>query len=443
MGLFFFGILAVVWVYGYQRIDQPFVHDAMNYWGAGNSFVDNGRFSLLNYRSPLRGFLFPLLLSVIQWQARGIGVEPRVLFLTYSSLLFSVFGFYLLPSFFRSVFQWETPPIKRLLFSGLLFFFWRGHFLYPLTDFPSLAFLVSGIAILAGTGNNRERPLWVALAGFCLAAAVNIRPAYQASVGIVLVLLFFTWRRLGNKCIIIGFVSFIVGMGIVFLPQFIINRYHFGANSPFVLSTYIEDRSIYEVQLFWGLKTQKYETNIGDDYPSASVLYADPLAEKIAQRFLKDKTLKGYFNIVRAYPLDVAISYFRHSFNGLDIFFSTPYVKNIFANHFLLSFVNYVIWFLVLYYLVANPNNINTLSLSIVVVMLAPVVLAVPVVVEVRFFLPAYILAYGIVSYGLYYRELFLHTCNSKPRLFRMVLLLLGWVMICFTFSSSTIEQLQ
>ncbi len=74
--------------------------------------------------------------------------------------------------------------------------------------------------------------------------------------------------------------------------------------------------------------------------------------------------------------------------------------------------------------------------------MLAPVALAIPIVVEVRFFLPMYLLAYGVVSYGLDYKELLLRLRNKSTFLW-FILLLFSWILMCFTLSAGTIEQLQ
>ncbi len=441
--LLFFGAgFAFFWIYGFLHKDTLFVHDAMNYWQARNSFVNNGHFSLLNYNSALRGYLFPLLLFIIQWQANLIEVDAQLLFLTYSALFFAGLAFYLLPWFFEVAFTWNTPLIKRLLFFMLMFFFWRGHFLYPLTDFPALSFFLLSVGILVSIGAHKTKPLWAVLAGLAVGAAVNIRPVYQASSVLLLILLPLFWNKLRRQEAFLGVVFFLLGMGVILFPQLLVNRTHFQKNSPLVLSTYIEEENIYEIQLFWGLKTQKYETNIGSDYPFASVVYRDPLADKIPQRLLRDKTIAGYLNIIRSYPVEVAVSYFRHFFNGLDIFFSTPYVKKIHANHCTFSSINYLVWFLVVYFSLTHTIEKYT-SLGVVLSMLAPVLLSVPLVVEVRFFLPLHILAYGVVSYGLNYTEMLRQIFVSKFRLVKFLCFLLVWMLMCFALSASTIEQLQ
>lgn len=443
--LFFLGVFISFWFYVFLHRNALFVHDAMNYWQARYSFIRNEHFSLLNYNSSLRGYFFPLLLFVIQWQADIIHIDSQLVFLTYSALFFAGLTFQLLPWFFKATFSWHTPLIKRLLFSALMFFFWRGHFLYPLTDFPALALLLSGIGILAGIGHKGKNPFWAMLAGLAIGAAVNVRPIYQASLLVLSVLLFFIeWHGLGKKDIFFNIALFFLGVGTILFPQFRINQTHFQKASPFVLSTYIENDNTYEVQLFWGLKTQKYETNIGPDYPFAGVVYRDPLADKIPQRLLRDKTLRGYFNIIRSYPLEVAVSYFRHFFNGLDVFFSTPYVKNIHANHFWLSFLNYLVWFFVLHYsLACKDEKVSKFVMGVVSSILAPVILSVPLVIEVRFFLPLYILAYGIVSYAVNYKAVLSQILGGKFRFVKFVCCLAAWMMICFTLSASTIEQLQ
>ena len=176
---------------------------------------------------------------------------------------------------------------------------------------------------------------------------------------------------------------------------------------------------------------------------SSGVAFVDPLSAKLSQLGTKRKTLLNYFDVVRRHPLDVAVSYFRHTFNGLDIFYPTPYVKNIFVDHVFFSFINYLVWFLFFSYVIrldlVTVSYVNLLGLSS---LLAPIVLAVPAVVETRFFLPAYILAYGVISYGFDYRELLTNVSSNKWRLLSLFFLCITWVMICFTLSAGTIEQL-
>jgi len=430
-------------IYTLQRAHIPFHHDSLYYWELGGSFYSNDRFSLLNFGDGLRGYLFPFLLYLVQIQAGLFGADARVLFAVYSAMAFSVFAMCIVPWSFGTIFRWKTNTLSRILFALLLFLFWRGHFVYPLTDFPAFASLLMGVTMLVEVLRDQKRFLWLAIAGFFAAAAINIRPAYQISILIVFVSSLVGLGKIGIRRLSLALLLFCLGCGGALFPQVLINREHFKSNSPLVLAKYLDESTIYEVQLFWGLKTQKYETNIGEGYPFAGVVYSDPLALKLPRKESHKKTFPNYLRIVSQIPLDLAISYFRHAFNGLDIFHPTPYVRNVFADHFLFSLANYVIWFLLLYRVLhSNSPNPDSVNLVVVSGMLAPVLLAIPTVVEVRFFLPAYILAYAVISFGFDFKELTVSFMENRWHLLRFLVLCLSWIMICFTLSAGTMEQL-
>ncbi len=139
----------------------------------------------------------------------------------------------------------------------------------------------------------------------------------------------------------------------------------------------------------------------------------------------------------------MSISYFKHFFNGLDIFFSTPHIKNIFADHTLFSTFNYSIWFLVLIHLVRiKIIDLDFTQLISVIGLILPVLLAVPVVIEVRYFLPAHILAYGVIAFGFDYKGILKSFLYTKWEIAHYFVLYLLWLIVCFTLSSSTIESL-
>ncbi len=348
-----------------------------------------------------------------------------------------------MPLFFQSVFEWKIRVWGIYAFSALLFYFWRGYFLYPLSDFPALFALLMALGILAATLKKQIGLGAIVLVGVFASAAMNIRPAYQLSFLVIMLMMFIGFRKDGIKQLITRFTLFLVGCGFILWPQVLINQRYFGSNSPLVLATYVDETDIYAVQLFWGLKTQKVLTNIGDNYPYALVAYNDPLSGKIPRTGRLEKNLQNYFDIIKRIPADVAVSYFRHAFNGIDPFFPTPYVKNIFAPHTIFSSFNYLIWFVLFYYLVAsNWAGLDTLRVSGIMGLMLPVLLAIPTVIEVRFFLPIYILAYAVVSYRFPYQEYFSLARSHRWRLVQFVVFCFVWLLLCFTLSAATIEQL-
>jgi hypothetical protein len=430
-------------IYTIQRVSFPFHHDSLRYWELGSSFYANGQFSFVNFSDGLRGYFFPFLLSLIQRQEVLTGVDPRVLFAILSALLFTAFSMYLVPWFFSEVFRWRISIPGKAAFAALLFFFWRGHFLYPLADFPALAALLLGITILISVLRSGSWPGWFVVSGFFTAAAMNFRPVYQLSFLVVFLLLVIAYYRKNTGKLLLSIVLFISGCAVVLAPQWSINRTYFGVNSPLVIANYTGERSLYQAQLFWGLKAQKYETNIGENYPATTVVYDDPVAERWPAGEMKEKTIQNYLRIVKKYPLDMAVSYFRHAFNGLDIFFPTPYVRNIYAGHTLFSLLNYLIWFVFfIHVLRLDFSRVELTSLVAVSAILAPAILAIPAVVEIRFFLPLYILAYGVVSFRFRISELVSAISNDKLLLLRLLILAVLWIMISFTISAATVEQL-
>ncbi len=436
-------VFLFILVYALQRAGQPFVHDFLNYWNLADSFLQDGKFSFTNFSSGLRGYFFPFVLFLIKSLASALGIDAELFFYICSAFYFTLFSVYLLPWAFQTIFDWEISFWGRATIAVLIFFFWRGYFLYPLTDFPAFTALLMGLALFAQSGRHRSPPLRAFFIGVFISAAANIRPAYQLSFILLIPFFFIYGYKLKFFQAMQWIVFLLLGSSLVLLPQVRINQAHFQINSPWVLARYVDDENLFVKQLFWGLGAQKYETNIGENYASAAVVYQDPLAKKVSGNLLKNKTISGYFEILKRHPQDVAVSYFRHFFNGIDIFFPTPYIKNPYSNHTLFSAVNYLIWFLVAYSLMwTDYAHVDRVQWAGMLAVLAPVFLAIPTTVEVRFFLPVYILAYGIIAFGIDYPALETSIFGDKWKLLRLALALALWLMVCFALSAATIENL-
>lgn len=172
----------IMMIYSLQRVYLPFVYDAGHYWRYADQFLANGTFSLTNYSTNLRGYLFPFLLFLLKILASLLEIDPRILFSLCSALFFAALSVYLLPWAFHLIFDWEISFWGRSLMVFLVFFFWRGHFLYPLSDFLALSALLIAIAISAHL-LRQNRVSWYAIwIGCFVGAVINIRPVYQASL---------------------------------------------------------------------------------------------------------------------------------------------------------------------------------------------------------------------------------------------------------------------
>jgi hypothetical protein len=117
--------------------------------------------------------------------------------------------------------------------------------------------------------------------------------------------------------------------------------------------------------------------------------------------------------------------------------------QNIFADHTIFSAVNYSIWLLAFYFLLRTDfAHVHKMQLAGVLALLAPVFLATPTAVEVRFFLPIHIVAYGIVSFGIDYNDLVASIRADKWNMLRAGLALTLWIMVCLTLSATTVKNL-
>lgn len=436
-------VFVLMLIYTFQRSYNPFVHDSLFYWTLADSFSNDG-FSFTNFSDGLRGYLFPFLLFLVKTQANLVNVDAKLWFYGYSALFFTLLSIYIIPWAFSHIFRWKIFLFGRLLIPLFVFFFWRGHFLYPLSDFPAFAALLIAVTLLAKSLRYKNVSYLSIFIGFFLGAALNIRPVYQVSLIIILPFLMINIYKLGLAKGLKWFLFILFGFSLVLVPQLKINQLHFKVNSPLVLARVVGDENLYEKQLFWGLKTQKYEINIGTNYPSIIVVYNDPIIQKLQKtNLLREKTLDRYIKIIRRYPLDMSVSYFRHMFNGVDIFYPTPYVKNVYVDHMFLSVINYTIWFLLVYYFFRmDLTKLDYIKILGVTSFLLPVILAIPTAVEVRFFLPAYLMAYGVIAFDFDFVGSLKSLFRTPWNLLRLLIVYAFWMLICFIMSMATIENL-
>ena len=162
----------------YSTEPLEFYYDSSLYWELASKFWPDGHFDFLAYDHPLRGYLFPLLLSALLRVAEHYPLMPvtltRTLGAAVAAGLFGVVGPGLWQAAQRTGPAAPVPLGRRLLFGALGFVFWRGYFHYPLTDFPALLALAGG---LWAALRARALPGGL-LAGALVAAAVNFRPVY-------------------------------------------------------------------------------------------------------------------------------------------------------------------------------------------------------------------------------------------------------------------------
>ena len=425
-----------------------FRFDAAEYWELSLKFTRFGGFSLLGFDDAVRGYLGPLLILPARALCHVTGwpmlAGARILGAGWAALLFGL----AIPQLWEQVARRPLTAGRWLVLVGLGFLFWRDYFNFTLSDMPALTLLVLGLAAL-----GRPGWAWALAAGLLLAAAVNIRPVYVASLPGVLWLLFAAprapasrWRRP---------IAFAAGAALVLLPQLLINWQHLRQPTPLVLGGLPGSRPLFLKQLSWGTRFQRYESSLVPAIPR-SLVYADPAGQRAVAREPNAgfASYGQYLWFVGKQPLATTGRYWRHLFNGLDIRFSTPYPTQLRPpGQGALRLLNYTLlgagtWLALAAWWRRRRRQPGPATAQarpwapVLLAVLLPCALVLPTLMECRFLLPLHLLLLtGIAASGqpgAWWRQL-------KRPLARLAVLVLaaGWLWGCWQLSEDTARQLR
>ena len=455
------GFVLISFVIAFSNISllhNPFYFDALRYWQLSSSFIKDGSFALTNFASNLRGYLFPLLLFPFAGLG-GMGFGAAF-FVLCSAPMYGAFLTVLVPKLFELIFKRSPSTKSVLLFSFLVIIFWRGYFYYPITDLPAIIFLCLAFYFVL----KYFETWWGAvLVGIFLSGAGLIRPVYQiVLIPAILWIMYFCiyQKKLRVQRAIIQLVLLFIGLGSVYVPQLLINMKSYGVVSPFVRTGSNGGPDLFTLQLNWGIDLQKYETNVGKNYPSPRVLFIDRQGEQAlfdlgAKSKTMEKTgqigpdkpfsLQEYLGMVVTHPLTFTGIYLRHLFNGLDLHYDTPYIEDVFSFSFPRQLANYTVWFLSLGFLAAHLKRWKGLipQLALLLIFCLPVLPTIPTAVEVRFMLPAHILAYAVLTFGVLPETLQLKKEEITRVIIRTLPFYLAFIAICFLLAANTYAGLQ
>ncbi|MBT9392562.1 hypothetical protein KLP40_05240 [Hymenobacter sp. NST-14] len=414
-------------------------YDAKQYWGLARNLEAGGNFSLYQLTTQLRGYLLPLLNVPLVFLERTLLTNHGMALIKsegalVAAALFGVAG----PRFWQVATGRVVPLGRRLAFIGLGFLFWRDHFGFILSDFPALLFLLSGTELLLG-GRHLGRLL---LGGIVLAGTIYIRPIYLLSLPLVLLFRLLKPDPAPAGRQLAGWVALVAGALLVAAPQLAINRHNFASASPLVIYaggkgqyTVAGTNNLYLWHLIEGLRIQKYETSVGTDYPKPQVYYLDAAARQALAGQLAPaiRSYADYFGLIARQPLDMVALFGRHLFNGLDVLYSSPYVEQVAAPNNGLALLHYAVFFGALVVGLRQAPRLAPRDWLLVAALVVPVLAAVPLVVECRFFISLHLLAYGLVCFGLphpaRWQSLWAET-RQLPLLAAFGLFLLGCVLI-------------
>lgn len=418
-----------------------FQHDAKEYWEIGALLVKNGHFSFFNFDpsfagQSFRGYSFPLLCLGLQKIARLLHISDFAVVGLFSAAYFAILCGWLIPVLLQNGFRLKPRLWQSLALSLCVFIFWRGYLCYPLTDFVSLLLLVGAFNLIIVGGTE-----YAFGGGLLLGLASNMRPAYAIalylSVIFVAVAGFQTKEKRSKRWLTTC--AMLAGVSLALMPQVLINHRNFHSWSPGIVTNADQfPRGLYFKSMQDGFTTQRFETNVGQNYPTAEVLFVDPDGIEL----LRDEggpRVFGYKMLARAAlhsPLKLATVYWRHFCNALDTKYPTVYVPNIYDRFQLLSLLNYSLIYLAIVILLVTPlrHGFTLNRLYVLLIVAAVCGVAVPVRMETRYFLPAYMSLYTLVIFYPRYASLYARFDREQ-----WVKLLVGYVtflLICSTYSA-------
>lgn len=439
MAIYLAGAVFIFGVHFFSGIRQ-YYHDAYVYWSYGEMYGLE-KFSLLNYNSSLRGYLFPLFIYMIRKLAfEGLGTE-RMIFCIITSLLYAFFFMVLIPRVIELMFQINIPMGVRLIYAMICTVMFRGLIVYPLTDLSAIMLACAAMYFFLLLAQDKVKVVWKQVLyaigmGLALGGAYYVRPIYLI-----------VWIAVGGMSFIIMcrkkkwiFLFAFLGMLIVAMPQIYINQKHFETYSP-MIQTHLnsdESMSLYLNQLRWGIYMQKYETNVdvtvSDIQPG--MVFRDAIGETLLERD-KVYSYPRYLLFCIRHFGDMACIYLKHIFNGLDIVYPSVYIQKIYCNRFAVQLLNYTLIFAglkgIVFFVKKKCWNSLTVGMSIAYVL--PILLVIPTAVETRFFVGAHLMLYLFGITALMNREWWYKVLQCRWKTAGAYVLFLGG---CFLLNSQT-----
>jgi hypothetical protein len=415
---------------GYDR----FYYDSADYW------------EQYSFRS--RGYSMPLLCRVLQGIGSAFGLGDVTIVKIFGALLAATLGVVVVPRLARQLFPAAAVTWLRVLaLNALVFLYWRDYFAFPLTDFPAL--LLASVAVLALLRRNAAG-LYVA--GLALGVAVNLRPNYLPALAAVLVVAAHSVRPRHGTLATRAVALVLAGAFVATVPQVLANHHWRGSWSPIVERAHEEEL----VSIWLGMNAQKFETYIGtsDVLPSPNVAYLDPSTIRLLDRehispvrapdgVLEFPGTRRYLRLVVHHPAEMAASYVRHVFNGLDVRHPTPYIRDFGDTSLALSLLEYSLLFLALARLLVPRARraLGDVRWGGVIVLAGTCVSTVVIQAEVRYWLPWQFLVYMLVCFG----PAFGASLLGRTRGDRVAIgaTYVAFVLLCLTLSAASQAQRQ
>ncbi|WP_130904129.1 hypothetical protein [Pseudomonas sp. Sample_22] len=368
--------------------------DSTTYWNLSTPAF------IANFPDIVRGYVYAYLLFPIHFLTDVLDDTNRIIFRISTSAIYAYLLTGPIANFFLQCFGGRLTVIRRVLFALLVVAVFPGLFLYPLSDMPAASALIIAIAF-ADSAKRKNWLVFMLFSGAAASAAYNIRTIYLfAFIALLFIIPFVFLRNKSWSARGLGMVAFILGAFVVALPQMAINKRIHDVATPLVFAT-VKGKSLMATQLYWGVTTQRYETYNGGDTPAPSLYYRDPAG--IALRsldeslFEDDPTVGGYITLVAKHPVQFLGIYGRHFINGIDVRDGLVYVTKPSINKSVVAFLCYSLFFFGTL-IFCTREKPRWMEVAYLAPLLIPVFAIIPGAVETRFFMPLYLVLFGVIA---------------------------------------------
>jgi hypothetical protein len=395
-GVAFVGTLAIALFQG----PKPFWGDSSEYWGLGATFTVHGHFSLLNFSSPRRGYLLPLVNHMLATLASHLTWTASSMVKLANALTFALIGAVLGPALVKTVWpaQLSWGVWRRLALTSLLIVFWSGYLNFPLSDFPGVAMALLTLVAVART----DSPAWMLIAGAALGGTTDIRAAYLPFAPAVAALVVWAWwdqrgtahASVAHRALCAGLL--VLGFAVVSLPQSL------SAHRYYDTWSFVPSAPTFEPAVGFlapGMYTENRDTYLFGGESGGLMIYYDPAGQRLLEEQPKEtiSSTSQYIGLFFSHPLVMGALVVGHIVNSMDPLYSTPYIENLHnagrtwgrTAAFLLLFIALlrVLW-------PAARRCLGPGRLRYLVALTLCCVTTVPTDIERRYFLPIYLLAY-------------------------------------------------
>lgn len=422
----FLGALAIYILLLINNVTE-FYYDSEYYWALSQRFYDGDRFIFEAGDFGYRGYAYPLFLAVVN----GAGTFSKYIYWTLLSLIYSILIVGVVGDLVEAVMAVRVSAFKRLIPLLLLLIFWRGLFVYPLTDLITVLVSVTAVYFICLLIQNKsiyKDVLYVFAAGALSYCALDIRATYKWNIYLSLVMIIIICWKSGWKRTLGLSVFFAIGVGVLAVPQIYSNYVRYNAlsyDNPLVLYRANQGLGM-SFLLFEGEKLLRYETYVGvgsGETILPGITGYDPIMSIILAREGVDLSVPDTLGIIKyikmffKYPIEYLQMYFAHLVNCLDARYGEIYIKE-FGNRYHFQVLSVVIYLITLIDVriklisgrLQGVKNSDVFLLVcrryglVIMYILLPAIISLPGHIEPRYAIALHLLIYAYIAYCTDYK---------------------------------------